>query len=256
MRAVLATFRTSAADAWANRRSFWVQVSIMVANDAAWVVFWILFFQKVGSMRGWDVHKVLVLFSVLTTASGLSLGLLANARRIGPIVADGVLDAVLVLPVPPLPYLLARRMDTALLGDLFFGPILFLFSGQASPERAALFVAGSLCGAAVLVGFLVAAGSLTFFVGGRGAQADLGFQSILLLASYPLDVFGGATKLLLFTAVPAAFVTGLPTRLVDSFDAATAAALLSAAVVAVGLGSLVFRAGLRRYTSGALFVRA
>jgi hypothetical protein len=47
---------------------------------------------------------------------------------------------------------------------------------------------------------------LTLFVGGRGEQADLGFNAILIFASYPLDLFGGArTKMLLFTAVPAAF---------------------------------------------------
>src|SRR5919112_455403 len=102
MGAVAATFRTAVRDAWANRRSFWVQVCVMVANDLAWVLFW-----------------------------------------------------VLLLPVPTLPYLLARRIDTALLGDLFFGPLLFLASGRPSPERVALFVAGALCGASVLVGFLV-----------------------------------------------------------------------------------------------------
>ncbi len=44
----------------------------------------------------------------------------------------------------------------------------------------------------MLVGFLVALGSLTLFAGGRGEQADLGFQAILIFASYPIDVFGGA----------------------------------------------------------------
>jgi ABC-2 type transport system permease protein len=253
--AILATFRTALRDAWANRRSFWVQVTIMIVNDVAWVVFWLLFFHEVGSLRGWDARRVLLLFSILTTCSGLALGLLANTRRIGQLVGDGEIDSVLALPVPPLPYLLARRVDTALVGDLFFGPILFIASGSPTPERVALFIAGSLCGAAVLVGFMVAAGALTFFIGGRGAQADLGFQAILILASYPLDVFGGATKLLLFTAVPAAFVTGLPTELVDSFDAGTALALIGAATAALGLAFGLFSAGLRRYSSGAVFVR-
>src|SRR4051812_22989427 len=256
MAAVLATFRTAVRDAWANRRSFWVQVGVMVANDLAWVVFWVLFFDRVGSLRGWDAQRTLLLFSILCTTAGLSLGLLANARRIGQLAGDGELDSVLALPVPTLPYLLARRIDTALLGDLIFGPLLFLASGRPGPERIALFVAGALCGACVLVGFLVVAGSLTFWLGGRGAQADLGFQAILILASYPLDVFGGATKLVLFTAVPAAFVTGLPTRLVDEFTVTTALALGGAAAVAIALSGLVFGLGLRRYTSGALFVRA
>jgi ABC-type uncharacterized transport system permease subunit len=146
-----------------------------------------------------------------------------------------------------------RRIDTAMLGDLFFGPVLFVLSGEPTLERASIYVVGSLCGAVVLVGFLVAAGSLTLFFGGKGEQADLSFQVVLILASYPLDVFGGITKILLFTAVPVAFITGLPTRLVDDFDPGTAGLLLALAFAA--LGEITFRLGLNRYSSGSAWTR-
>jgi viologen exporter family transport system permease protein len=256
MRIALATTRTAFQEAWSTRAGFWFQVSIMVANDAVWVAFWILFFRKVGTLRGWDTHEVLLLFAILCTCSGISLGLLANARRIGELVAGGGIDAALALPTNPLTYLLTRRVDTALLGDFAFGPILFLAAGHPTPERALLFVFGVLCGSAVLVGFLVALGSLTFFAGGRGEHADLGFQAILIFASYPLDVFGGLTKLFLFTAVPAAFVSGLPTRIVTSFSWPQALAAVAAAVVFAALGAATFSLGLRRYSSGAIWTRA
>jgi ABC-2 type transport system permease protein len=256
LRVVWTTFRTALVEAWANRRSFWIQIAIMMANDVAWVVFWLLFFARVGSIRGWDAQRVLLLFAILTTIAGIAMGLLANARKIGELVADGQIDAALALPVRPLAYLLVRRIDTALLGDLFFGPVLFVLAGAPTWERTLVYVAASLCGAGVLVGFLVFMGALTLFIGGRGEQADLGFQAILILASYPLDVFGGVTKVLLYTAVPAAFVTGLPTSLVDDFDPATAAALVGAAAFFLALGALAFTLGLRRYSSGAVWTRA
>ncbi len=256
MSIALATLRTAFLEAWSNRTGFWFQVSIMMANDVAWVVFWVLFFRKVGTLRGWDTHEVLLLFAILCTCSGISLGLLANARRIGELVAGGGIDAALALPTNPLTYLLTRRVDTALLGDFAFGPILFAVAGDPTPKRAVLFVFGVLCGSAVLVGFLVALGSLTFFAGGRGEHAELGFQAILIFASYPLDVFGGATKLFLFTAVPAAFVSGLPTRIVTSFSWPQALAAAAAAVVFAAIAAVTFALGLRRYSSGALWTRA
>jgi ABC-2 type transport system permease protein len=253
---IAATLRTALLEAWANRRSFWVQVGVMVTNDAAWIAFWLLFFARVGSVRGWDAQRVLLMFAILTTSAGIALGLLANARSIGRLAADGELDAALSLPVEPLAYLLVRRVDTALLADLFFGVALFVFAGQPTPGRTALYVVGSLCAAAVLIGLLVTAGALTQFVGGRGEHADLGFQAILILASYPLEVFGGVTKVLMFTAIPAAFVTGVPTSLVDDFDPATALTLVAAAGFFVLLGAATFRLGLRHYSSGALWTRA
>jgi viologen exporter family transport system permease protein len=160
-----------------------------------------------------------------------------------------------VLPIEPLPHILTKRIDAANVGDLLFGPVLFVLAGNPTPERVAVFVLGSLAGTVALVGFLVFCGALTLFVGGRGEQGDLGFNAILIFASYPLDLFGGATKVLLFTAVPAAFVTGLPAQLVRDFDAQRAALLVSVAAGFALLGWVTFSLGLRRYSSGSLWSR-
>ncbi|HET6848455.1 MAG TPA: ABC-2 family transporter protein [Gaiellales bacterium] len=255
MTTVTGTLRASLADAFANRGSFWFQVAVMVVNDGTWIVFWVLFFHQVGTLRGWGTQDVIVLFSMLMTSAGAALGLLANSRRIGHLAADGELDETLVLPVGPLSHILTSRIDPANMGDLLFGPVLFVVAGDPTPERAALFVLGAVTGSVVLVGFLVACGALTLFVGGRGEQADLGFNAILIFASYPLDLFGGATKVMLFTAVPAAFVTGLPAQLVRSFDPAHAALLVAMAGFFAALGWATFHLGLRHYSSGSIWTR-
>jgi ABC-2 type transport system permease protein len=256
MPALLGTMRTAFVEAWSNRRSFWVQASAMVLNDVAWVAFWVLFFHKIGEVRGWRSDQVMLMFAILTTVSGVSMGLLGNARKLGQLVADGQLDAVLSLPVDPLAYLLVRRVDTALLGDLAFGPVLFATAAHPTPQRTVLYLLGALTGSAVFVSFVVMLGSVTMVAGGRGEQADLGFQALLILASYPLDVFGGLTKLMMFTVIPAAFITGVPVHLVDHFRWTTLAGMLGTAAGSLLLCRVVFRAGLRRYRSGALWTRA
>jgi ABC-2 type transport system permease protein len=256
MSVIAATLPAAFRDAWANRRSFWFQITVMVVNDLTWVIFWWFFFHRVPNIRGWTLQDVLVLFAIVLTISGISIGVLSNCRRIGHIAADGELDAVLTLPVPPLAYLLTRRIDTAMLGDLLLGPVLFVVAGNPTPERAAVYVFGCIAGAIALVGFLVAISSLTLFAGGRGEQADLGFHAVLVLSSYPIDFFGGATKVLLFTAVPAAFVTGLPSTLMRTFNPAVAAATLAASLVLAALAGLLFHRGLRRYASGSLWTRS
>ncbi len=63
-------------------------MAVMMINDLVWVVFWVLFFDRVGTLGGWDRDSILVLQAVLTTAGGLSLGLLANGRRIGAMAVE------------------------------------------------------------------------------------------------------------------------------------------------------------------------
>ena len=255
MRAVLATARAARGEALANRGAFWLQVTAMVVNDLAWVAFWFIFFDRVQSVRGWDADRVMLLFAVACTAAGLVLGLLANARRIGEMATEGGLDAVLSLPVSPLPYLLARRVEVVHLGDVAFGIVLFLVAGHPTVERTALFVATTAAGVVVLAGFMVALGSLAFFTG-RGEDADTGLHAMLIFATYPADVFTGAPKAVLYSLVPAAFVSAVPAGLIDDFDLATAATLVGVAAFFAFLGGATFTLGLRRYTSGATWTRA
>lgn len=255
MSALRSVLRSAAAEARANRSAFWTQVSAMAVNDIVWVLFWILFFGRVGVVRGWDRGRVLQLFAVLTTGAGFVLGVTSNARRLGQLIVDGGIDAALALPVAPLPYLLVRRVDPVNLGDFVFGVALFLASGVPTPTRIAVYVAGSLAAAVTLGSFLIVAGSLTFFAG-RSETGDLGFHAIILLSSYPVDIFGGPTKLLLYTVVPAAFVAAVPARLLQHLDAGLALGLVGAAAAFATAAWGVFTLGLRRYTSSALWTRA
>jgi len=255
MKAIRATMRAAVTDAWANRSAFWTQLAAMALNDIVWILFWVLFFGKVGTVAGWDRTRVLLLLAMVTTGAGVVLGLLSNARRIGQLLVNGGLDAALALPVRTLPYLLVRRVDAVNLGDVAFGIGLFLVACHPTPERAALYVLGATAGALVLVGFLVLVGSLAFFTG-RSEAGDLGFQAVILLASYPVDIFSGATKALLYTAIPAAFVSAVPARLVDHVTVGDLVALIGAAAVFVALAVGTFSIGIRRYTSNSLWTRA
>lgn len=255
MRGVLATFRGAVAEARANKSALWSQMGAMIANDVIWIVFWVIFFHRVQSIRGWDTSRVLLLLATLTTCAGLVLGVLANARMVGRMAAAGEMDALLALPVSPLPHLLVRRVDMTNVGDLAFGVCLFAAIGSPSLERTAIYVVGVLVGALLLTGFIVLLGSLAFFSGNSEA-GDFGLQAMLLTASYPVDVFTGGAKALLYSVVPAAFIAAVPSSLVESFDGGTAATFVAVAFGFAIAAWVAFTLGLRRYSSGSIWTRA
>lgn len=255
MRGLFATARGAFLEGASNRRSLASQMLVMIVNDGVWIIFWALFFHRVGELGGWDLDGIILLQSVLTAAGGITLGLVANARRIGTLALDGGLDPVLALPVPTLGHVLLRRIEPTNLGDLVFGITLFAIAGHPTPSRVALFVVVTLASATLLTSFLVLTGSLAFFAG-RGESGELGFHAMLLLGAYPVDIFAGTAKLIMYTVVPAAFVSTVPARIIAEFDGGQAAALLGVAAGMALLAGAVFRAGLRRYTSGSVWTRA
>jgi ABC-2 type transport system permease protein len=250
-----ATARNARAEVVAKPRALAAQMTIMIINDFVWVVFWVLFFDTVGTLGGWDRDSIILLQAVLTAAGGLSLGLLANARRIGSMAVDGELDAVLALPVSPLPFVLLRRIEPVNLGDLAFGVMLFLLAGDPTPERALTFVLVVLASATLLTGFLVLTGAAAFFLG-RSESGELGFHAMLLLGAYPVDVFAGAIRVMLFTVVPAAFISAVPAQLINDVDVGRAVALAGGAGAFAGVATATVTLGLRRYTSGSVWTRA
>lgn len=254
MNAYRAIWTTAWHNSRANPRAFWVQLSVMAANDVVWIVFWALFFHRVGTMRGWDVDRIILLQAVLTTGGGITLGLLANARHIGRIIHTGELDATLATPTRPLPQLLLGRIEPIGLGDLVYGIALFGILGDPTPARAAIFIFSALCAATVMTAFLTLTGSSSFFTA-RSDPTDLGFHAILLFGSYPVDIFRGAASLILHFAIPAAFVAAVPAKLIDDFTITRALSLAAAAAVTAAAAAAHFTVGLRRYTSGATWTR-
>jgi ABC-2 type transport system permease protein len=168
---------------------------------------------------------------------------------------EGQLDAVLALPVPPLAYVLLRRVEPLGLGDIAFGLTLFAVAGAPTVARTAVFLGVVTAAATLVTSFLVLTGSLGFFLG-RNEAGELGVHAILVLSSYPVDLFAGVAKIVLYTIVPAVFVATIPARLVDSFDAAWAAWLVVVAAAFAFAAWLTFTLGLRRYTSGSVWTRA
>jgi ABC-2 type transport system permease protein len=139
-------------------------------------------------------------------------------------------------------------------GDLLFGIVLFTFIGGHTLTRTVVFAGAVIAVAILITGFLVLTGSLAFFIG-RNEGGELGFHAMLLLGSYPVDVFAGAVKVVLYTVVPAAFVSSVPARLIEDFDLVRALGLAGVAGFFAVAGWATFTLGLRRYTSGSVWTR-
>jgi ABC-type uncharacterized transport system permease subunit len=256
MNPILATWLASFKEVRAKPRALVLDVSIMIVNDLTWVVLWVFLLDNTGTIRGWDIDRVLLLFAVVTVAFGLALGCCRNARLLSQIINSGEIDAALTLPVDTLSYLLVRRVSASNLGDVLFGLGVFFIACDPTPLKTLVFLTVCAFGAVVMTAFLVLLGSMTLHFGGKGEAQDLGFEAITIFGFYPIDMFGGPTKLMLFTALPAAFVIAVPVQLTDEFSMLWLAALVAAAVFFSVVARVSFSSGLRKYRSGSRWTTA
>ncbi len=255
IRSVFTTLGMAWREAWAKRASFWMGILIMVVNDVVWVLFWVLTMRSIDDINGWGFDQIILLQAVFMAGAGLSLGLLSNVRHIPELITTGGLDSFLSLPVSALPQIVVRRVSAVQSGSLVFGILLFAVLGHPTPARSLIFLIAALCSCVVITSFLIISGSLTFFLG-RPEASESSFVALLMFANYPIDVFSGLIKLTLYVIVPVAFVSSFPAKIVDEFDATALAILIGVSVALMAGATLVFRLGLRRYTSGAGWTNA
>ena len=235
------------------RASFISQIIFMMLNNLFAMFFWLVFFSKFHEIRGWGSRDVLLLWAVGAASFGIANGICGNCMRLHRLITDGQLDYYLTLPKNTLFQLLVSRMSPSSWGDALFGIILGLVVLRGATAYATYAVV-LLLSATVLLSFCVILGSIAFWTGSAEGIFSTAINALISFTLYPEALFTGVIRVVLFTALPAGFITYVPVSLLRHFDWGRLGILAAAAVTLMALASWVFGRGLRRYESGNLIV--
>lgn len=234
------------------RAAFFWQVGGMFINNIVWVLFWVLFFTRFPVLRGWTVTDVITLWCLAAAGFGLAASISGNAMTLASIIAQGQLDVWMLYPRALLPHVLLGRMSIMSLGDALFGFIVYIFFVQPDPARLGLFFILVIAVAFVFIGFYVLLGSLSFYLGNASGIAEqIGF-AMITFSTYPSVLFDGGVKVILYTVIPALFVSQFPIEALRSLSLMDTLFAFLGAVVVLAVGTTVFYVGLKRYESGNL----
>lgn len=232
--------------------AFLSQVIAMFINDGAWVLFWVFFFSRFRVLHGWGLPDVISLWAVTAAGFGIAHAIMGNSLQLAPLIIRGELDVWLSHPRALLPHMLLGRSVPSAWGDAAFGYAVYFLIVRPDPARMVLFVILTFVSAVVFVGLGIIAGSLSFFIGNASSFADEWRYAVITFATYPPALFQGVVKLLLFTIIPAGFVSYLPVEALRSLSLMYALGALLGALAVLAVSVAVFHIGLRRYESGNL----
>ena len=247
---LIALWKANLLAAMEYRVAFLSQIVGMMLNNAIYFVFWLIFFDRFQEVKGWNLAGMLLLFGIVATGFGLAVYLFGNVMNLAEVIAGGRLDYYLSLPRPVLLHLLASGSRPSGLGDVAYGLLSFAIAGQFGPGAVGRFLVGVLASMAVFLSFVIIVQSLAFWVGNTSLLTVQATNAILTFSLYPITLFEGSAKFILFTILPAAFIGAVPVEFVRAFDWATLLQLLAAALIFLSLAVFVFHRGLRRYESG------
>ncbi len=234
------------------RGAFISQVVAMFINDGVWLAFWGLFFTRFPVIRGWAVNDVITVWAITASGFGLAYAVFGNALELAGLIAQGQLDVWMLYPRRLLAHLLLGKMNATAWGDALFGYFTYILFVRPDLSHFLMFAWLSFSVAMLFVGFAILTGSLGFFVGNALGLAELWRNALVTFSTYPSVLFEGAVKLLLYTLLPAAFVSYVPLEALRGLSLGHAAVALAGSVVMLVAGVLLFYYGLRRYESGNL----
>ncbi len=251
-RLVWGYFRHNLMSAMAYRGAFALQVVGMMLNNAMLLFFWWVLFNRLPTLRGWDLAGVMRLYGVVAVGFGAGTVVCGNAFLVARVIASGDLDYYLALPADPLVHVLISRMSLPGWGDLLFGIAVFVIAAPGQWRNLPLFLLLGLIAGLVLVAFSVLVGSLAFWVGNADNLATQAVNAIVTFSLYPVEIFPAAVRVLLYTLIPAAFIGSFPAALLTGFDWGRLAMLVTFTIGITLAARWVFGRGLRRYESGNL----
>ncbi len=234
------------------RVAFLVQVITMVANDSLWLFFWWTYFQQFPLTNGWQHTDIVILWAISACGFGLSVCMFGNAGKLAMLIMNGGLDAYLGMPRNVLLHVCIAATDPTGWGDIIFAVGAYLLFLHPDLSHLGLFVLLALLVSLIYTSFLVILCSLAFFLGNTEGLAQQMSGALISFSSYPMDIFHGVVRLLLFTVIPAGFMSFIPLQLLRQFTWPLLGAMVGSTALIVCIAVGLFELGLRRYESGNL----
>ena len=217
-------------------------------------------FRVTRSLGGFTAFEVLAMFGLSATSFALADLAVGNIEKIRLYVRQGLLDAVLLRPLPVLGQLVAldftiRRISRLLVALVVVVVALSRMHVQWTPARIGLVVLAPLFGALFFGAIFVMTATVAFWWIDSGEFANAFTYGGRDFTSYPVTVYSGVLRTLFAYCVGFAFVAyypalallGRPDPLGSPAWVAWSSPLV--AVAAAGIAAVVWRFGVRHYRS-------
>jgi ABC-2 type transport system permease protein len=238
--------------------SFWTMaIGGLLITFLDFVGIWFMF-ASVDAYGGFTLREIALLYGVTSIAFRVADMLVGSVEKIGQKVRTGELDTMMTKPVPVLVQLCADRFEIRRLGQIAQGVGVFAWAAPIvdwTPQRVLVLVVALASGVVIYFCVFITFSTVQFWTADASEFANAFTYGGNTIMQYPMTIFPKELVRSLTYLLPLAFVNWYPCLyLLDSTDPYGAPdwfrfASPLAALALVGVTTLVWRQGLRRYRS-------
>ncbi|MBV8061150.1 MAG: ABC-2 family transporter protein [Alphaproteobacteria bacterium] len=219
----------------------------MLFQNLMFFTLWVIFFHTVQQVKGWQLADLGLMYGTVATAVGLTIFMADGVRTIGTKIQNGSIDGLLARPRHALLPLILSRSNSASLGDILSGPIYWFLFGHATASQIPLLLVITVMASSIFLSSLVIFYSMPFWVSNSQRFPDQMFDILIIFCSIPQHAQTDAVKVVMFSLLPAGFISLIPVGLLHQFDARMLALMMAATLFYGVLAVIIFNAGVRRY---------
>ncbi|MBM3602700.1 MAG: hypothetical protein FJX22_02830 [Alphaproteobacteria bacterium] len=238
------------ASAAPSLRRFAVDASMMFLNNGVFFLIWVFFFRQFADLRGYDLQDMAGLFAMTCLSLGLFTLLADGVRNLARYIVSGELERFLTTPCHPIALIVCSSSQPSGLGDIVFGIVIWLGFVEGGWQSLPLVLLIGLMCATIIAAALFCLHCGAFWCRSVERATEQAYNSLLILSSYPIHIYGFWIKLLMVTIFPAGLIATLPMAILHQHRIWAVIALPMAVWFWVRLANHVFHRGLRRYVSG------
>lgn len=235
------------------RGAFLLESLLMLANNLIFFFIWWIFFRQFDDISGWQFNDMAVLMAVAIGGYGLMQLFFGGVRELAYDIVNGNLDPLLTQPKNVMLQIAGSRSLRRGWGHLATTATLVAFNGLTSLLTLCLVLLCMVTSCVVYTSFAFIVHSLAFWAGPLDTLSRKYCDALFLFALYPTNIYSGFLQLMMFTLIPAGIIGYLPVELVRQFTWLKLVVMIFSTLIFLLLSILVFRQGLKRYTSGNQF---
>lgn len=229
---------------------FIIQSSLMFINNLLFITIWINIFRNANtSFITFD--NILGLNAIATIAFGITYFFFGGVWYINSYIVECTLDSYLLQPKNVLLNVLLSKCDFSAFGDILSGIFLATIVSRGDVIKICVLILFGTFSSIFFIATEIILRSISVWIGDTSKLSERYLHTLLTnFSSYPEIIFPKGIKILLYTIIPAGFLSHLPLNVFYKFDFVKLLIYILVGIIYLMLAIVIFNKAVKHYDSG------